>query len=188
LITASFLEENALLYGTSTGFVSVFSFAGKLIKKYKAHEGRVNSISVDNNGSTIFSCSSNGTVVSSSMKSDTDEKETLLSSSHSLQVICIEDSLSTKKERSFIVGLLPLLWLALARSHRPIGTSAGQLIYHRHTWYTKDIELFRGSSSPVSAIAWRGDVVAWADAGQVRVMNVVTQAAICYLNRSHPHC
>ncbi len=34
----------------------------------------------------------------------------------------------------------------------------------------------------MTTIAWRGEVVAWADAGQVRVMNITSQAAICYLN------
>lgn len=78
-----------------------------------------------------------------------------------------------------------LVWSLIINSPLSFtGTSSGQLIYRRHTWFTKDIDLFRGSSSPVSAIAWRGDVIAWADAGQVRVMNITTQAAICYLNRS----
>jgi WD40 repeat protein len=154
--------------------------AGRLIKKYKAHEGKVNAISVDNNGSIILSCSVNGTVTSCSMKSEGEEKEVILTSQSPLTAICVEDSLSTKKERSFVVGM----YLLLEITNNNIGTLSGQLIYHRHTWFTKDIELFRGSSSPVTAIAWRGDVVAWADAGQVRVMNITTQAAVCYLNRS----
>jgi WD40 repeat protein len=138
LITASFLEENALLYGTSNGFICVFTLAGKLIKKYKAHEGKVNSMCVDNTGSTIFSCSANGTVVSCSMKSEVDEKETLLSSSHSLQVICIEDSLSTKKERSFIVGIFPphsgtLIDTAMDRNFlRTIDLSSTLLVHKRY--------------------------------------------------------
>lgn len=105
MITSSFLEENALIYGTSRGDIFVFTLAGRLIKKYKAHEGKVNAISVDNNGSMILSCSENGTVTSCSMKSDGDDKEIILTSQSSLTAICIEDSLSTKKERSFVVGM-----------------------------------------------------------------------------------
>jgi hypothetical protein len=65
----------------------------------------------------------------------------------------------------------------------PLGTALGRLIHHKQAWFAKDIELFSGSGSSVNAIAWRGDVVAWADASQVRLMDVTTQVAICYLNR-----
>jgi WD40 repeat protein len=112
VITSSFLEENALIYGTSHGYISVFTLAGRLIKKYKGHEGKVNAISVDNNGSIILSCSENGTVTSCSMKSDGDDKEIILTSQSSLTAICVEDSLSTKKEHSFVVGMILLLLLS----------------------------------------------------------------------------
>jgi hypothetical protein len=34
----------------------------------------------------------------------------------------------------------------------------------------------------VGAVAWRGDLVVWADGAQVRLMDVRTQDAVCYLD------
>ena len=42
--------------------------------------------------------------------------------------------------------------------------------------------LFNGADSAVTTIAWRGNVVAWGDATQVRIMDLATQSAICFLN------
>lgn len=54
VITIACLEENTLIIGTENGFIYIFSFSGKLLKKYKAHEDKINGISVDNTGQTIF--------------------------------------------------------------------------------------------------------------------------------------
>ena len=59
----------------------------------------------------------------------------------------------------------------------------GQLIYHKTIWFTqKNVTLFNGADSAVTTIAWRGNVVAWGDATQVRIMDLATQSAICFLN------
>ena len=42
--------------------------------------------------------------------------------------------------------------------------------------------LFNGADSPVTTIAWRGNIVAWGDASQVRILDLATQSAICFLN------
>ena len=50
-------------------------------------------------------------------------------------------------------------------------------------WFSqKNVTLFNGADSPVSVIAWRGNIVAWGDATQVRIMDLSTQSAICFLN------
>ena len=64
-----------------------------------------------------------------------------------------------------------------------IGSVAGQLIYHRTVWFSqKNVTLFNGADSPVTTIAWKGNIVAWADSCQVRIMDLATQSAICFLN------
>ena len=63
------------------------------------------------------------------------------------------------------------------------GSVTGQLIYHRTVWFSqKNVVLFNGADSAVTTIAWRGDIVAWADSTQVRIMDLSTQTAICFLN------
>jgi hypothetical protein len=62
-------------------------------------------------------------------------------------------------------------------------------MYRRNAWAASSSaslrdqkELFHGSGSAVSTVTWRGSVVAWADATHVRLMEVTSQTAICYLN------
>lgn len=50
-------------------------------------------------------------------------------------------------------------------------------------WFSKkNVLLFPGANSPVTAISWRGNVVAWADANHVRLMDVTTQTGLCYVS------
>lgn len=42
--------------------------------------------------------------------------------------------------------------------------------------------LFDGNQSGVKAAAWRGKIIAWADASHVRLMDMSTQTALCYFN------
>jgi hypothetical protein len=95
-----------------------------------------------------------------------EEKEHIVNFSEQLKVICMEEEAGLKKEKSFIVG-----------------TATGQLIYHKTSWFApKNSSLFGGTGSPVCAIAWRGGIVAWADLSHVRLLDVATQSAICYLD------
>ena len=53
-VTACCLDENAIIIGTSSGMIYLFTLAGKLMKNYQAHEGAVNNIAVDCNGLAIY--------------------------------------------------------------------------------------------------------------------------------------
>lgn len=163
-ITAAHIETNAIILGTEQGFVHVMSFAGQLIKSFKAHDRPVNDVSVDNHGLIIASCSDNGTVVVHTIGPDED-KENVIHLSEPLKVVCVEDDNSSKRDKSFIVGGL-----------------SGQLTHHRTVWFAqKNVILFQGADSAVTNISWRGNLVAWSDATQVRIMDISTQSAICYL-------
>jgi hypothetical protein len=95
-----------------------------------------------------------------------DDKDIVVPFNQSMKAICVEYDSPAKKDKSFLVG-----------------GANGQLIYHRTVWFTqKNVTLFNGADSAISNIAWRGNVVAWADATQVRLMNLSTQSAICFLD------
>ena len=67
-----------------------------------------------------------------------------------------------------------------------VGTSQGKLILQRPSgWFRssqKEVVLFPGAGSGVTSIAWEGNLVAWADASQVRVMDISTQTALCQMS------
>lgn len=163
-VTAARIETNAIVLGTEEGFVHVLSFSGGLLKSFKAHDRPVNDVSVDNHGLTIASCSDNGTVVVHTIGPEED-KENVIHLSEPLKSVCVEDCSSLKRDKSFIVG-----------------GQSGQLTHHRTVWFAqKNAVLFQGADSAVTTIAWRGNFVAWADATQVRLMDISTQTAVCFL-------
>lgn len=66
------------------------------------------------------------------------------------------------------------------------GAANGALIYRRAGWLKqKTIVLSPGNGSPVTTLAWRGGLVAWADLSSLRVMDLTSQTAICRLNIPH---
>lgn len=148
----------------------------------------------------MCSCGMCGTVVLNSLGMEGEDMEVLYTTPDNtpLHAICVEDAPRKRKDKSFIAGACRvLLGGSFSPSHPfflflyvllfPTGLSSGQLIYRRNSWASSSShkhqrELFPGADSPVSTITWRGSVVAWADATQLRVMEVSSQTAICYLN------
>lgn len=173
-ITTTCIEANSIILGTFEGYVHVISFIGEIIKSFRPHDKPINNISVDSTGYTIASCSDNGTVVIYTLG---DQEKEIVNFNEPVKAICLKNigldknltNNKEKKERSFIVG-----------------GNSGQLVYHRTSWFKKkDIVLFNGADSPVSIITWRENIVAWADATQVRLMDINTQSAICFLDCPH---
>jgi hypothetical protein len=83
-----------------------------------------------------------------------------------IKVIAVDTDNNPKKDKAVILG-----------------TASGKLVHHKQVWFThKNLVLFVGAESPVISLSWRGDIVAWADLKLVRVMNIATQAAVCYVS------
>ena len=169
---------DCVVIGTENGCVHVVSLESvppRLYKSYKSHDRPVNAISLDGSGQIIASCSDNGTVVIGSTTVEDNSKEVVVHFTEPIKSLCLEDSnnitsnnanSNRNRERSFMVG-----------------TSSGKLIHHRAQWFAhKNIVLFKGSNVSVSNIAWKNNLVAWADTYHVRIMDISTQTAVCYIN------
>ena len=53
-ITASCLEENVIVLGTSRGHIYVFGINCKLVKSYQGHSGAVRDIAIDQHNQSIY--------------------------------------------------------------------------------------------------------------------------------------
>lgn len=177
-VSSSVLTHDSIIIGTDSGYIYIINLTGGQISRtFKSHDRPVNCISVDRQNQIIASCSDNGTaVVASYSHSNYDTKENIIHFPEQIKAICLEDSSnnsnsnsgsnSNKKDRSFIVGCV-----------------SGKLIYYQSQWFAhKNIVLFKGSNTSVTAIAWKYNFVAWSDAQQVRIMDISTQSAICYIS------
>ena len=165
-VTALDLSEENIVVGTEDGHVHIVNHSsGEILKSFRPHDRAVNDVSVDNAGTTIVSCSDSGTVTLHYMGME-GEKENIVHINEPVKCVCVEDDSTAKRDRSFVVG-----------------TSSGQLLYYSQVWFTKkQLILFSGDDSAVSVISWRGNVIAWADACQVRLLDIASKTAICCLS------
>ena len=166
-ITCMKISEESLVYGTEEGSVHIMSLTGEILKSFpREHDRAVNDVAIDDSGKMTLSCSDNGNVVLHYFGEDVGREKTY-NQIESIKCVCIEDSTIAKRDYDIIFGGL-----------------SGKLWFFRlnRLEAVKQTLLFNGADSPVSAIAWRGNVIAWADSNQVRLMDISTMTAICYVN------
>ncbi len=198
-------DPQTLAVGTESGMVYILGTDGKLLRSYKAHDCLINDISVDYYG-TMACCSDNGTVVLYQLPSLgttlADEKPTVVHCNEPVKSICVGNSMETLQKFTVLKNNREILHKNSSRNEAGAGentasnnsnkrtewcfvagSATGQLSRHRISWYSqkKDI-LFAGAGTAVTTIAWLGDLIAWADALQVRIMDANTLTAICYLD------
>ena len=129
---------------------------------------------------SFYSGADNGAAVLLTLSAN-DFKESTISVNEAVKAVCLEPSanalrnseqqntLSKNGDRAFLVG-----------------TSSGRLILHRPAgWFRqsqKEVVLFPGAGSAITTIKWEGNLVAWADVAQVRVMDISTQTALCQMS------
>ena len=162
-VTAMDLSEENLVVGMEDGHVHIVNFStGQILKSFRPHDRAVNDVSVDNAGTTIVTCSDSGTVTLHYLGIE-GEKENFVYMNDPVKCVCVEDDSLSKRDRCFVTG-----------------TATGQLVYYSQVWFTtKQLILFNGDDSAVSNITWRGNVIAWADACQVRLLDIASKTAIC---------
>ena len=87
-VTCLSVAEDTIAIGTEEGFIHVVSLAGDIFKSFKAHDRAVNDVSIDNAGTTIASCSDNGTVVLQYLGIE-GEKETVVHLNEPVKCVCV---------------------------------------------------------------------------------------------------
>ena len=97
------LNEGCFAIGTESGMLHVLTVSGVVLKSYKAHDCKINDISVDSYGMVIC-CSDNGTVViytniniyqmndGKYQLEASDEKPTIVHFSEPIKSVCLEIS------------------------------------------------------------------------------------------------
>ena len=102
-ITCLSIAEESVALGTEEGFVHIISLNGDIVKSFKSHDRSINDISIDNSGTTIASCSDNGSVILLYLGAE-GEKETVYHLNEPIKCVCVEDDPHSKRDRCFVVG------------------------------------------------------------------------------------
>ena len=189
-VSAAALYGKGFLLGTESGSVYVVSFAGELVRRSKVHKKPVNCISVDHEGLFYATCSDDGTVVLQSVLQNAKDDLTY-NLGEPVKCVTIENikkhSPTEGKEGQFKPSKSSRASPSEAsprgkRVSFVAGGSSGMLSKYKASWFNQKHDvLFAGTGTAVGAIAWNGALVAWTDAAQMRVMDITSMTAICYL-------
>jgi hypothetical protein len=160
------LEGNFLVVGTERGIVHILALTGIHIQKYVPHPGRaIRGLSLCFDGSlTIYSCAQDDdTVVQCSTGSD-DLRTTTFHFSETITAIAVDYTAAAYKSDGMIL----------------VGTQSGRLIKYRPSilFGKKEKRVEDGKDSPVKAIAWQDNLVAWADDEGLYLFDIATKSAI----------
>ena len=185
---------DSVVIGTEAGMLHILSTAGSLLKSYKSHDMPINDICLDFEGN-IACCSDNGTVVvyfnSFTDGLGEDKKPLVVHVNEPVKSISMEGSnYSRSASHSEKYNQKQYSKSSATGNKKPdisfvAGCKSGQLIryFSSSSWLSQKKQvLFAGAGTPVSTIAWMGNMIAWADASQVRLMDVSSSAAVCYLD------
>jgi hypothetical protein len=197
-VTASALMGKGFVLGCGSGKVYVVSFAGKVLKRSHPHSRAVNAISVDYEGLFFVSCSDDCTVVMSFVHQTSAEDQTY-NLGEPVKCVIMQNQMGSSSVSSAAdaskdargrfqggVGMKKSSDRDSTRSKKicfVAGCASGMLSRYKASWFNQvhDV-LFAGTGTAVSAIAWNGgNLIAWTDATQMRVLDVGTMSAVCYL-------
>lgn len=178
-ITASAVLGNYLVLGTKIGEVYVLLLSGNQKQRYRAFEGKeVTSLSLTIDGHLSILCTGRDedAVVSCGCYQE-DLRLGTIRFSESVNVVCYNSKAREGSANSFLVG-----------------TISGKVLLHRANFLFGKKELVlqdnysRGGNSNgcIMALAWRGDLAAWADGSGVAVFDVSTMTAVARIALGPP--
>lgn len=155
-------HEKFLVMGTQTGRLHVLDVTGNEIMRLEVHSGPVTDLSMDSTGDFVASCSTDGTVVITNLF----DRQTTKYNYHR-PVTAVALPANYKQSTMFATGGL-----------------TQQFIINTKGWFSNKDNVIHAGEGPIHAIAWRGDLIAWANNLGVKVYDCATSERITYISRS----
>lgn len=155
-----------IVMGTRTGVVLVLDFHGNEQRRFHCHKQKVNAVSVDRAGTTIASCSDDGTVVVNSLS---DSGEQIVQNYHRpVLTVQLDPLYSRQRDNAFASGGL-----------------VGKFVLHKRGFLgfgNQDIVLHEGEG-PVHRAAWGTHFIAWANDAGVKIYDYDRDERISFIEK-----
>ncbi|KAK9689968.1 hypothetical protein RND81_09G094900 [Saponaria officinalis] len=163
------VAERMIALGTHSGYVHILDFLGNQVKELHSHKAAVNGLSFDIDGEFVGSCSDDGSVSISSLFTDENRK---FEYHRPMKAIALDPDYSRKASRSFVAGGL-----------------AGQLIFYTKKWFGYQEQILHSGEGPIHAVAWRNNLIAWANDAGVKVYDTAYSQRVTFIERPRgsPH-
>ncbi|CAG8459764.1 7650_t:CDS:10 [Paraglomus occultum] len=173
--SAMAVSERFVVLGTHNGSVLLLDFQGDVVNRFTKHTASVSDISIDANGEYVASASLDGKVAiyglypESSASNDSKEVYPVEVYDYKRPVKCValDPEYNRKKTRPFVCGGM-----------------AGILHLREKGWFgDKDTPLQGSGEGPITAVKWRGSLIAWANDEGVKMYDTNSQNRITWIAR-----
>eukprot|EP00752_Nemacystus_decipiens_P006159 g5557.t1 len=154
------VHDTCLVFGTATGTVLLTDYHGNETRRMRPHKKAVTDLSMDITGDFLASCSEDGTVVVNGLQPGPNGEQPppevySYSAKWPMLAVKLDPLYARRKDKTFVAG-----------------GAAGKLLLNKKGWLGHDEIVLHKGEGPVSAIAWRGPLVAWASDGGLKIMDV----------------
>ncbi|CAM9223114.1 unnamed protein product [Discosporangium mesarthrocarpum] len=152
------VHDSYMAFGTKKGEVHLTDYHGNKSRVLKPHSQPVTDISIDMAGDFLASSSEDGTVVISGLQPQqggAPPPPEVYNFKSPILAVHLDPQYGRKKDKIFAAG----------------GTR-GRLLLNKRGWLVHEETLLHEGEGPISAIAWRGPLVAWASERGVKIMDV----------------
>ncbi|GES86213.1 vacuolar assembling protein VPS41 [Rhizophagus clarus] len=160
------VSERFVALGTHNGDVLVLDFDGNLNKHLSSHAASVTDIAIEVSGEYIASASLDGKVIIYSLFDDT--KPQIFNYRRPLKCISLDPDFHKKDTQRFVCGGM-----------------SGVLNLNEKGWFgqKQDTILQHSGEGPISAVRWKGPLIAYANDEGVKIYNTQIQQRITYIKR-----
>ncbi|CAG8437651.1 9040_t:CDS:10 [Rhizophagus irregularis] len=158
--------------GTHNGDVLILDFDGNLNKRLSSHVASVTDIAIEVSGEYIASASLDGKIIIHSLFNDT--KPQVFNYRRPLKCISLDPDFHKKDTQRFVCGGMSGV---LNLNEKALVTPVG--------WFgqKQDTVLQHSGEGPISAVRWKGPLIAYANDEGVKIYNTQIQQRITYIKR-----
>ncbi|KLT39187.1 vacuolar protein sorting-associated protein 41 [Cutaneotrichosporon oleaginosum] len=157
------VSPRVVAIGTMMGMVHVLSYEGAKINSFRPHAANVTSICLDEENDFVATASMEGRVVIHSL---TSTESYAFDYKRPMNAIALEPNFAKKSGRAFVCGGM-----------------LGNLIWQEKGWLGYREQVLHSGEGPIWAIAWRGDLIAWANDLGVKIYDRASGQRIGFVDR-----
>jgi hypothetical protein len=157
-------HDKYLVLGTQSGCLYQLDLNGNEVLRVQSHSSQVNAVSTDLSGDFVGSCSDDGSVVVTNLYS---KEQTRVSHGRPVRGVALSPQYKTTQ--------------ALAAGGR-----AGQLVISTKGWFGPKDTVVHAGEGPIQAVAWAGDLVAWANDAGVKVLDHSIPERVSFVAKPKP--
>ncbi|CAI2161428.1 16876_t:CDS:10 [Funneliformis geosporum] len=165
------VSDRFIVLGTNNGDILILDFDGNFNKRLSSHTAAVTDIAIEVTEEFVASASQDGRVIIHGLFNDTKQ---VFNYRRPLKCISLDPDFHKKDTQRFVCGgMSGVLYLNEKALVTPVG------------WFgqRQDTKLQHSGEGAISAVRWKGSLIAYANDEGVKIYNIQSQQRITYIKR-----